>query len=69
MVSVVMIAMWLCYRLVFALVFLPQPSLRLSAMQLAVTIFAYPVVVGLSRLAFGLRKAATGEVDALGRRI
>ncbi|OIQ71601.1 hypothetical protein GALL_467780 [mine drainage metagenome] len=69
MVSVVMIAMWLAYRLVFAVVFLPQPSLRLSAMQLAVTILAYPIVVGLSRLAFGLRKAAMGEVDALGRRI
>jgi rod shape-determining protein MreD len=34
-----------------------------------VTILAYPVVVGVSILAFGLRKPATGEVDATGRRI
>lgn len=67
MVSVVMLAMMLGYRLVMAVAFLPQPGLGLTLIQLLWSLAAYPVVVAVSRLAFGLRKPATGEVDALGR--
>lgn len=69
MVSTVMVAMVLAYRLVYAAAFLDEPPLGLVALQLLGTILCYPFVVGASRLAFGLRKAATGEVDALGRRM
>jgi rod shape-determining protein MreD len=48
---------------------LPQVSLAQSLLQLAITILCYPVVVLVSQLAFGVRKPATGEVDAYGRRI
>jgi rod shape-determining protein MreD len=48
---------------------LPQPALGLTLIQLLWSVAAYPAVVGASRLAFGLRKPATGEVDAMGRRL
>lgn len=57
------------YRFVFLLTFLPEPPLVLSVLQAGATILAYPLVVVASALAFGLRKAATGELDALGRRL
>lgn len=69
MVSIVMIGMALAYRLAYAVAFLEAPPLSLVALQLLGSILCYPFVVGLSRLAFGLRKAATGELDALGRRL
>lgn len=69
MVSVVMVAMVLLYRLVYAAAFLDEPPLTLVGLQMLGSILCYPLVVGLSHAAFGLRKAATGEVDALGRRL
>lgn len=69
MVSVVMVSMVLAYRLIDAAAFLDEPPLTLVALRLLGSILAYPFVVGLSRLAFGLRKSATGEVDAMGKRI
>jgi len=48
---------------------LPQPGVSLTLVQTVGTIMAYPVVVGVSRLLAGLRKPATGEVDARGRRL
>lgn len=69
MVSVVMVGMVLVYRLVYAATFLDEPPLALVALQMLGSILCYPFVVGFSRWAFGLRKAATGEVDALGRRL
>lgn len=69
MVSVVMLAMLLAYRFVLALTMLPQPGLGLTLAQFVFSILAYPFVVGVLRVAFGLRKPATGEVDAMGRRL
>ncbi len=68
-VSVVMVAMTLAYRVAYAVAFIDEPPMALVALQLLGSILCYPMVVGLSRLAFGLRKAAPGEVDALGRRL
>jgi rod shape-determining protein MreD len=67
MVAVVMLAMMLGFRLVMAVTMLPQPGLGLTLIQFVFSVLAYPFVVGALRLAFGLRKPATGEVDALGR--
>jgi hypothetical protein len=36
--------------------------------RLAMTILFYPPIVALSRFGLGLRKAALGEVNALGQR-
>ncbi|MBD3764228.1 MAG: rod shape-determining protein MreD [Rhodobacterales bacterium] len=69
MVAVVMVLAALAYRLVLAVAFLPQVALGQALVQVAITILCYPAVVALSRLAFGLRKPATGEVDAHGRRM
>jgi rod shape-determining protein MreD len=67
MVAVVMLAMTLGYRLALAVTVTPQAGLGLTLIQFLVSVAAYPLVVGALRLAFGLRKPATGEVDALGR--
>ena len=45
------------------------PPIALVALQLLGSILAYPVVVALSGLLFGLRKTAPGQTDSLGRRI
>jgi rod shape-determining protein MreD len=67
--SGLMIAMLLAYRLVFAVTLVPQPAFGFAVVQVLWSILAYPVVVGLSRLAFDLRKPATGEIDEHGRRL
>lgn len=68
MVSVVMVGMVLIYRLAYAVAFIDNPPLSLVALQMLGTILSYPLVVGISRYGFRLRKAATGEVDGFGRR-
>lgn len=69
LVSGVMIAMLLAYRLVFTISFLEQPSFGFAFAQTIGSILMYPVVVGLLRVAINLRKPSTGEVDAMGRRL
>lgn len=67
--SGLMLAMLLVYRTVFLVTLLPQPPFGFAAVQVAWSALAYPVVVGLSRLVFDLRKPATGEIDDQGRRL
>lgn len=67
--SGLMIAMLLTWRLAFSLTLIPLPPFGFAVVQVLWSILAYPVVVGLSRLAFDLRKPATGEVDDFGRRL
>lgn len=69
LVGAVMLAMWMTERLVLGIVMVPMPALGASLVQLLLTLAAYPVVVALSRHALRVRKPATGEVDALGRRL
>jgi rod shape-determining protein MreD len=59
----------LANRLALLAVMYPPGSLYLVVMQLAMTALAYPPVVVLSRLLFGVRRTAPGEVDTLGRKI
>ena len=56
-------------RLALLAVMYAPGSLYLALMQLAMTALAYPVVVVISRLLFGIRRTAPGEVDTLGRKI
>ena len=67
MIAGLMVACLLVYRLVFTISFLPQPGFGFALMQTLWSILCYPLVVGASRLAFDLRKPATGEVDRFGR--
>jgi len=69
LVTGVMLAMMLTYRLALAVAFVPQPPFGIVLVQLLWSIAFYPLIVGLSRLAFNLRKPATGEVDDYGRRL
>ena len=69
LVSALMVAMLLIYRLCFGLVLLPQPPFGFALVQVIWSILCYPVVVFLSRVALDLYKPATGEVDAYGRRL
>ena len=69
MVAAVALGMMLVNRMVLAITVTPQPGFATSFLQSVLTILAYPAIVGFSRLLFGLRKSATGEVDARGRRL
>ncbi len=62
-------AMVLLNRLVLGLAMVGQPPLGLELLRLVMTLLAYPFVVALSMLGFGLRRAAPGEVDAWGHRL
>ena len=69
MVAGLMVGLFLAYRLVFAIVFLPQPGFGFAMVQVLWSILFYPVVVAVSRYALDLRKPAMGEVDSYGRRL
>lgn len=69
LVSGLMLAVFLAYRIIFALVFLPQPAFGYAVIQILWSILAYPAVVAVSRFVLDLRKPATGETDAYGRRL
>lgn len=69
LVSGLMVAMLLAYRMIFTLTLLPQPPFGFAVVQVIGSVIAYPIVVGLSRLVLDLRKPATGETDDYGRRL
>ena len=69
LVGAVIVAMMALNRLVLAIVMSPQPGFGFSFLQSLFTIAIYPAVVALSYLGLGLRKAATCEIDAKGRRL
>lgn len=69
LITGVMVAMMLTYRLVLGLAQVPQPGFGLVLVQLLWSVAVYPLVVLLSRLILDLRKPAMGEVDGFGRRL
>ena len=69
MVAVVLVAMTIANRVVLAVVMVPQTGLGPVLLQAVITLVAYPFVVALSHGLLGLRKAAPGQVDALGHRL
>lgn len=69
LVAGLMVACLVGYRVIFTLTFLPQSALGFAMLQILWSILCYPLVVGISRLAFDLRKPAMGEVDDYGKRL
>jgi rod shape-determining protein MreD len=69
LVAGIMVSLFLSYRVIFALAFLPQAGFGYAMVQVIWSILCYPLVVVVSRLALDLRKPAMGEVDAYGRRL
>ncbi|MEW9921217.1 rod shape-determining protein MreD [Marimonas sp. MJW-29] len=68
-VGLIMIAITFSYRIALAIALVELPSLTLSLSELGMTILAYPAVVAITHFAMGVRKAAAGELDALGNRV
>jgi rod shape-determining protein MreD len=69
LISGVMVAMLLGYRLVFMIAMMTQPGFGFAFAQTVWSILMYPVVVWMLRIAFHLRKPSPGEVDSMGRRL
>ncbi len=69
LVAGLMVGCLVAYRVVFTVTFLPQPALGFAILQILWSILCYPLAVGISRLAFDLRKPAMGEVDDYGKRL
>jgi len=67
MVSGVMIAMLIADRLIQTVLMISQAGFGLAILQLIATILAYPLIVLLSRLVFGIEKMTPGETDIMGR--
>lgn len=62
-----LIVITVIYRTVLVVLILAPANLTLVMVQLMMTIAVYPVVVGVSHFLFGVRRAAPGDVDRLGR--
>jgi rod shape-determining protein MreD len=68
-VGLIVIAVTFGYRLVLALALVDLPRLTLSLTELGMTLLAYPAVVAVTHYLMGVRKAAPGDLDALGQRV
>ncbi|OCX66730.1 hypothetical protein BFP70_00800 [Thioclava sp. SK-1] len=69
MVGMILVAMVMLNRLALGVMMVEQPQLGRELLQALTTLAAYPFVLALSHLGFGLRRAVPGEVDDLGHRI
>ncbi len=68
-VSLIITAITFANRVVLGLVLVDTPSLTLILSELGLTILIYPVIVAITHFTMGVRKAAAGELDALGNRV
>lgn len=68
-VGLILIAVTFAYRIGLGLALLDLPPLALSLTELGMTIVAFPLVVAVTHYIMGVRKAAAGELDALGNRV
>jgi rod shape-determining protein MreD len=67
-VSVLLVGILIANQFVLSVLLVPPPQLRLSLLELGVTIVVYPAVVFVTRSVMGVRRARPGELDSLGRR-
>ena len=68
-VAMGIIAITMIDRFTLTMVLVPQASMGLTLLQLALTIIAYPLVVFVSYAVFGVSRPAPGAMDALGHRV
>lgn len=68
-VSMMVVMVVLGHRIILAILLVPVPPLGLTAFQTAVTLLAYPAVVVLSNLVFGVRAKAPGDTATGGMRL
>lgn len=69
MAASVLAAMVLAERFALAVFMVPRVDLGPVLIRLVATILIYPFMALLMHYAFGLRRAATGEVDAFGKKL
>jgi len=69
MVAGVLTAVTAANHMILFVFVVDQPNIGLTIIQLLATLLSYPVVVFASRVIFGIRKIAPGEVDQLGHAI
>jgi rod shape-determining protein MreD len=67
-VAILLTGILLANRIVLFIMMVPVPQLRLSLLELGMTVLIYPAVVFVTRSIMGIRRAAPGELDALGGR-
>lgn len=60
-ISIMVLLVTLGNRIILAVLLIPVPSLGLTAFQAAMTLLAYPAVVFVSRILFGVRAVAPGD--------
>lgn len=67
-VGLVLIAITFAHRLILGITLLDLPRLTLSLSELGITLLSYPLIVLITHGLMGVRKAAPGDLDALGQR-
>ena len=67
-VAGLLVGILIANRIVLSLLLIQPPQLRLSLLELGITILIYPAVVFVTRSVMGVRRAAPGELDSLGGR-
>ncbi len=67
--SLAMFAIMIANRALLALFVVPQAGFGMSILQLIVSMAAYPFLAFALQALLGLRRAAPGEVDAMGQRL
>ncbi|MDF3414548.1 rod shape-determining protein MreD [Sulfitobacter sp. M57] len=68
-VSIIIVGIAVAYRVIHAVVLIEQPSLSLSLSELFLTLLVYPIVVAITHVGMGVRKASPGDLDGFGHRI
>ncbi|GGW31190.1 hypothetical protein GCM10011452_19640 [Gemmobacter lanyuensis] len=68
-IGLLMMGMFIGYRLAFTVTMLPQVGFGYAMTQVLASIAVYPVVVWLSHVTLGVHKPGMGEVDDMGRRL
>lgn len=69
LVAGVLVVATLAESLILAIFFVPSVSIGVALLHTLVTLLTYPLAVVALRFGLGLRRAAPGETDALGRRL
>ena len=69
MVAAVLIGATLAESVILTLFLVPSVSIGVALMHMLVTLLAYPAVVAALRFGLGLRRAAPGATDVLGKRL
>lgn len=63
------IGIGLAYRIILALLFVDMPPVGPALIQIAVTVAAYPLVIGFTHAIMGVRKATPNDIGNKGARL